>query len=174
MVSRGDIELKSLSQSQRDDFDIALSACKYNFNFEAHSSVGTKLWSDPKFVLELVKYEYEQFLKNGEEDTVQVDSLIFRCPDDMRQGIYLDLITTNEAFYGSDGHGSGWTTKEGYIHEYEMATKSLEAIIELNSQNISCGDSSPLQIKARIDLVNKLQNELSSKQSQSTTKRIKI
>ena len=55
-----------------------------------------------------------------------------------------------------------------------MATKSLEAIIELNSQNISCGDSSPLQIKARIDLVNKLQNELSSKQSQSTTKRIKI
>ena len=163
----------TFSEDLSNDFDIALSACKYTW--EAHKNVGEKLWNDPYFVLELVKYEREQFLKNGENESLQVGGIIVRCPDDIRQGLYEDIKSTNPDHYGMDiNAGAGWTTKEGYIYEYDKAIQSLNAIIELRKDNISYSNFSPLKSQEKNDFSKKLQSVFKHKSEIAPTKRIKI
>lgn len=172
MVTDDDV-FASLTENLRNDFDIALHACRYSW--EAHAHVGEKLWSDPLFVLELVKYERDQFLKNGFNESLQVHRLIGMCPNDIKEGITTDIDSSIPYHYEADEiTGAGWMTEEGYKYQYNRAIESLCAIIELNNVGASYNGSSPLQAKEIIDFSNSLERSLSQATGQKPTKEPKL
>lgn len=122
---------KELSQNLRGDFDISLTAWKTSW--DTHPYIHTSLWENLNFILEVLKYEQEQFEKHGDEHAISMGSILSYHPNQIvKADIYKNINLVAEHYDVDWINGVAGTSSEGMAHEYTEAIKAVKA--KINNQ----------------------------------------